>query len=234
MIARAKDHHQRCRGGEVEAERAPRREVRPRQRRQRRDDRHRADDAGDERQPDFRREIPRRARTASAAAAVCKPNIARRNAIAPAACRRGRRPSRSSRRAAGRRGGAAARGVGPRGQAEPFDDEKRAVEEAPDDEVPARAVPEAAQKEHGDEIAIHPRATRGCRRAARRGSRETTTTATCASAARTPARCRRCTASGSSPGNESRTSVRGRSPCRSSRRSRSRSAACSRRSPSQA
>src|SRR6266850_8256669 len=38
-----------------------------------------------------------------------------------------------------------------------FDDEKRAVPEAPEDEVPARAVPETAQKEDGDEIAVPPR-----------------------------------------------------------------------------
>src|SRR6267143_1501135 len=38
-----------------------------------------------------------------------------------------------------------------------FDDEKGAVPQAPDDEVPARAVPETAQKEDGDEIAVPPR-----------------------------------------------------------------------------
>ena len=39
-------------------------------------------------------------------------------------------------------------------KSEPFEHQERAVEQAPDDEVPAGAVPEAAEEEHRDEVAV--------------------------------------------------------------------------------
>ena len=67
------------------------------------------------------------------------------------------------------------------------DGERAAVERAPDDEVPRRAVPEAAEDHREHQVAVRlPRAGRGCRRAGCRGSRAATSTARCASAARTP------------------------------------------------
>ena len=38
-----------------------------------------------------------------------------------------------------------------------LDDQERAVQQAPDHEVPARAVPQAAEEEHRDQVAVHPR-----------------------------------------------------------------------------
>ena len=42
------------------------------------------------------------------------------------------------------------------GEAQSLRDEERPVVQAPDDEVPARAVPQTAQEEHQDEVAVHP------------------------------------------------------------------------------
>ena len=104
------------------------------------------------------------------------------------------------------------------------------MQQAPDDEVPARAVPEAAEEEHGDQVDVAAR-----RADAVAAERDVEVVAEPGRQRDVPAppelldACRRCTASGSSPGSGSRTSGRGRSPCPSSRRSRSRSAACSRR-----
>ena len=42
-------------------------------------------------------------------------------------------------------------------EAHALENEKCPVEQTPDDEIPARAVPETAEKEHGDKVAIHAR-----------------------------------------------------------------------------
>ena len=67
-----------------------------------------------------------------------------------------------------------------------------AVETAPDDERPRRAVPEAADQHRQHQVAVRrQRRPRGCRRAGCRGSRAASARASCASAARSPGARRR-------------------------------------------
>ena len=111
-----------------------------------------------------------------------------------------------------------------------FEHEERAVEQAPDHEVPAGAVPQAAQEEHDDQVEV------------RRAGRDAVAAERHVEVVAEPARQRDVPAAPElldvsrdvRPAevlreSGSRTSARGRSPCPSSRRNRSRSAACSRR-----
>ena len=67
-----------------------------------------------------------------------------------------------------------------------IDHEQRAVHAAPDDECPARAVPQPAQQHRDEQVHVAPdRALSGCRPGGRRDSRAGSATASCASAART-------------------------------------------------
>ena len=155
-----------------------------------RDDRRRSDRAGDEREPDLGvrnhaivegldarrgRLPPWRRDTTTASGSVS----ARKN-TQPTITTTSRYAWRSGVRAA----------AGPNaGEAQSFRDEERAVKQAPDDEVPARAVPQAAQEEHVTRLRYMPR--RADAVAAERDVEvvaEPRSTARCASAARTPGR----------------------------------------------
>ena len=66
-----------------------------------------------------------------------------------------------------------------------LDDQKGAVKQAPDDETPARAMPQPAQEEDDHQIQVDaPGRARDCRPAGCTDSRGTSWTARCASAAR--------------------------------------------------
>ncbi len=112
----------------------------------------------------------------------------------------------------------------------PLERQEQAVPHAPDDELPARAVPQAAQQEHDPEIARVGQSRRGCRRAGCRRSRGTRSTAImCQRRQNSVIDWRDVRVVEVLREAEAEHARQCRSPCRNSRRSRSRSAGCSRR-----
>ena len=93
-----------------------------------------------------------------------------------------------------------------------------AVDAAPDQEQPPGAVPQPAEQHRDHDVPVGLRlGARASPRAGCTGSRAATGTASCATAARSPAASARCTAGRSSAGTGTRAAARVRSRCRCTR-----------------